>query len=348
MGRPTSWQNDNGQADIWLMNGTTPTAQSFVGTNPGASWHIKATADFNGDGKSDILWQNDSGEAYIWLMDGTNHVGGGSLGNPGAAWHIEGTGDYNHDGQTDILWQNDNGQADIWLMNGTTPTAQSFVGTNPGSSWHVVDPLVLNLAGGAIQTMSAADSGVTFDMLGDGTVQRTGWITPGEGFLVADPNGAPITSRAQMFSDLLVPEASSGLAALATYDTNGDGKITAADSDFHNIEVWVPGVGGSGGEIYSLAHLGIAAIDLTKTAIDAPNNGNKLLNGFSFQYANGTTGRAAEVGFTAGPDLGGLAATAQLVQAMASFAPTEGSITPASDSASAAELTLQSMIAPNH
>ena len=29
--------------------------------NSGPSWHEKAAADFNGDGKADILWQNDNG-----------------------------------------------------------------------------------------------------------------------------------------------------------------------------------------------------------------------------------------------------------------------------------------------
>jgi len=33
---------------------------------------VAAAADFNGDGKSDILWQNDSGLPSIWTMDGTN------------------------------------------------------------------------------------------------------------------------------------------------------------------------------------------------------------------------------------------------------------------------------------
>ena len=29
--------------------------------NPGPTWHAKEAADFNGDGKADILWQNDNG-----------------------------------------------------------------------------------------------------------------------------------------------------------------------------------------------------------------------------------------------------------------------------------------------
>jgi hypothetical protein len=38
------WQNDNGQASIWLMNGTNPTFEGLVGTNPGPTWHIHAAS----------------------------------------------------------------------------------------------------------------------------------------------------------------------------------------------------------------------------------------------------------------------------------------------------------------
>ena len=51
--------------------------------NPGPTWHVDAAADFNGDGKSDILWQNDNGTPAIWTMDGTNITGAAALPNPG-------------------------------------------------------------------------------------------------------------------------------------------------------------------------------------------------------------------------------------------------------------------------
>ena len=56
--------------------------------DPGPAWHVAAAADFNGDGKSDILWQHDSGLPAIWTMDGTNITAGTYLPNPGSDWHL--------------------------------------------------------------------------------------------------------------------------------------------------------------------------------------------------------------------------------------------------------------------
>ena len=86
---------------------TTRGAATAVLSNVGPTWHVVAAADFNGDGKSDILWQGDDGTAAMWLMDGTNATFVGAVGpfNPGPTWHIKGTGDFNGDGKSDILWQ---------------------------------------------------------------------------------------------------------------------------------------------------------------------------------------------------------------------------------------------------
>ena len=61
------WQNNDGTAGIWLMDGFTATSVGAAGPNgpwpfnPGPSWHVKGDGDFNHDGRSDILWQNDDG-----------------------------------------------------------------------------------------------------------------------------------------------------------------------------------------------------------------------------------------------------------------------------------------------
>ncbi|MGB8515658.1 MAG: hypothetical protein WCE24_23090, partial [Pseudolabrys sp.] len=75
----------------WLMNGVNATAVGAVGPfNPGPSWHIEGTGDYNDDNKSDILWQNDNGTPAIWTMDGMNVISVGAAGsfNPGHDWHI--------------------------------------------------------------------------------------------------------------------------------------------------------------------------------------------------------------------------------------------------------------------
>jgi serralysin len=73
------------------MNGTNAVSVGAVGPfNPGPSWQIEGSSDFNGDNRSDILWQNSDGTPAIWLMDGLNFVSGGVAGsfNPGSDWHI--------------------------------------------------------------------------------------------------------------------------------------------------------------------------------------------------------------------------------------------------------------------
>jgi hypothetical protein len=93
---PTSdnllFQNTNGQASIWEMNGNTLIGGGPVIPNPGPSWHAIGTGDFNDDGHSDILWQNTStGQASIWDMSGTSLVGGGPVSpNPGPSWRAVG------------------------------------------------------------------------------------------------------------------------------------------------------------------------------------------------------------------------------------------------------------------
>ena len=133
------WQNTNGQAAIWELDGTNVIGGGNVGANPGPSWQAIGTGGFNDDGHSDILWQNTNGQAAIWEMNGTNVIGGGNVGaNPGPSWKVVGTGDFNDDGHSDILWQNTNGQAAIWEMNGTNVIGGGNVGANPGPSWKVV------------------------------------------------------------------------------------------------------------------------------------------------------------------------------------------------------------------
>jgi hypothetical protein len=55
---------------LWLAGGLDHAGGGAL-PDVGPTWHVKAAADFNGDGKSDILWQHDSGLPAIWTMNGT-------------------------------------------------------------------------------------------------------------------------------------------------------------------------------------------------------------------------------------------------------------------------------------
>jgi hypothetical protein len=95
-------------------------------------------ADFNSDGKADLLWQNTStGERYVWLMNGPAFASGVSLGIVSTDWRIAATADFNGDGQTDIVWENTStGERYLWLMNGTSYVSSVFLGEVP-TAWSI-------------------------------------------------------------------------------------------------------------------------------------------------------------------------------------------------------------------
>jgi len=140
----------DGSCYVWEMNGlgfAGSNSYGYVGWTPGAAWQVKATGDFNGDGKSDILLRNAlDGSCYVWEMNGLGFAGGKSSGyvgwNPGTAWQVASTGDFNGDGKSDIVLQNVNdGSCFVWEMNGLNfadSNSFGYVGWTPGAEWHAV------------------------------------------------------------------------------------------------------------------------------------------------------------------------------------------------------------------
>jgi len=99
------------------------------------------SADFNGDGFSDVLWRNNStGENYIYPMRGTTVLGGEGYMRtvPDPNWKIVGFGDFDGDGRTDILWRNSTtGENYIYMMNGTAIANEGYIRSVADRNWQV-------------------------------------------------------------------------------------------------------------------------------------------------------------------------------------------------------------------
>ena len=270
------WQNTNGQAAIWEMNGTNVISEANVGANPGPSWKAIGTGDFNDDGHSDILWQNTNGQAAIWEMNGTNVISEANVGaNPGPSWKAIGTGDFNDDGHSDILWQNTNGQAAIWEMNGTDILSGKIVGPNPGPSWKAIgtgdfnddghsDILWQNTNGqAAIWEMNGTDilsgkivgpnPGPSWKAIGTGDFNDDGhsdilWQNTNGEVAIWEMNGTNILS-----GTIVGPNPGPSWKAIGTGDFNGDGH---SDILFQNTsgqaEIWQM----NGTNVISMAEVG--------------------------------------------------------------------------------------------
>jgi hypothetical protein len=133
--------NNNGDIQIWLMNGGTVTSKVDVGILDN-EWSIVGTGDLNGDGISDILLRNNAtGDLQAWLMKTGGTISSIiDLGTVANAWTVVGTGDFNGDGKTDILWRNANGAVEIWFSDpaGTGKHTSSTVLGTVDNSWTIV------------------------------------------------------------------------------------------------------------------------------------------------------------------------------------------------------------------
>ncbi|MGB0467505.1 MAG: tandem-95 repeat protein [Pontibacterium sp.] len=163
-----------------------------------------------------------------------------------------------------------------------------------------LDPLVLDLNGdGQYHLTSVTNGAVPFDMDLDGDTDSTAWVGPQDGLLVHDlNNNNQIDDVSELFSERYNNgDHESGSAALATLDTNNDGLITTADTDFSALQVWVDAnqnAVADSGELTSLTDRNITEINLDTQVSGGAVSGNTIVGEGSF-VINGETQNYADV-----------------------------------------------------
>ena len=175
---------------------------------------------------------------------------------------------------------------DFVRSDGTAGTAGDvFLTYDPTPDEGLAAPIIFDFDNDGAALTGLSTSGTYFDMNGDGATERTGWIAAGDAFLALDRNGnGQIDSIDEISFIGDKAGAKSDLEGLTAYDSNGDGVLNGADTDFVKFKLWFDrnrnGVTDAG-ELVSLAEAGVKEINL------APTDTNRHVRDGNVTYATG-------------------------------------------------------------
>lgn len=167
-------------------------------------------------------------------------------------------------------------------------------------------PLVLDLNGDGVQTLSITEHDIHFDHDNNQAAERTGWVDPNDGLLFLDRNGNGIVDGgAELFGDQTRLEdgelAEDGFWALGFYDSNIDLKIDQEDPIWPSLRVWRDANSNAltePDEVLSMDELEIRSLSacfFRSTKIDAHGNAHLLIG--SYTKHNGESASLTDVWF---------------------------------------------------
>jgi YD repeat-containing protein len=160
-------------------------------------------------------------------------------------------------------------------------------------------PIAIDLDGDGFAFIDVDDSNVFFDVNGDGWRRRTSWIGPQDGFLAIDRDGdGKIGSGREIAFVGDKNGAQTDLEGLTGFDTNADGRLTAADRDWAKFGVWQDANTNGlteASEFRSLDDMGIAGIGLGSDGQFRVINGQTVHGLGTATRVDGSTMQVADV-----------------------------------------------------
>ncbi len=197
-----------------------------------------------------------------------------------------------------IYQQEYSGQYTLVDLQGSIANVASLIGSSSKSQ---IDPIILDLDHNGI-ALTTLDHGVSFDINADGHQDKIAWTAGTDGILAYDLDGnGKIDNGSEIFSPHFAGGTYvDGLAALATLDSNHDGRIDAADEAFSKLTVWQDlnhnGITDAG-ELSSLTDHQITSISLDASASGTEIYGQSIMSEGSYTTSDGVGGHFVEVAF---------------------------------------------------
>jgi hypothetical protein len=138
---------------------------------------------------------------------------------------------------------------------------------------------------------------IAFNVDGAGAAEQVNWLNPGYAFLALDRNGdGRIGSGLEISFTQDKAGAKTDLEGLTAFDTNKDGKLSAADMRFSDFLVWQDANGNGTSEpseLRTLTQAGVSSIGLNPAPTGktlANTSGNVILNTAGFTRTDGSSG----------------------------------------------------------
>jgi ketosteroid isomerase-like protein len=127
-------QRTDGTVAVGLDSGTVYQSQSVFGS--ATVWIVVGIADFDADGRPDLVWQAPTGEVVLWIMGSSGRVRTAFLSAQPSIWRVVSVVDLDNDRRPDLIWQLPTGETAVWFMQGETMRLSQYLSAY-ASVWRI-------------------------------------------------------------------------------------------------------------------------------------------------------------------------------------------------------------------